>query len=358
MVVGLPSASHRLRGRRPGRIAWALACLLAACADGSSPEPAPVAEVATGRLEDIVVATGTIEPKREVEVRSRIAGIIEEIAVEEGDEVEKGRVLIEIEKELIGAQVREARAALRAARVEQRFAKIDLERLAELQRRRAVSDSDRDAAHSRYEQALAQVEKAAAALDFLDVQLRYATVRAPHSGRVLEISVEEGSAVSPVTAVTGGTVLLRMAGTDRLHLEGLVDENEIARVAVGQRARIRTEAFGDRTFEARVRDIAPVGQRIQNVTYFELEIEVTDEDAQLLRPRMSADAEIVTGVIEDAVYVPETALRYEGEAIYVETVHGDGDEGTRRSEVELGVVDGGKVQVVRGLEPGERVLLQ
>jgi HlyD family secretion protein len=301
-----------------------------------------------------VVATGTIEPKREVEVRSRIAGIIEEIDVEEGDNVEKGQVLIEIEKELVEAQVREARAAVEAARVEQRFAKIELERLAELQRRRAVSDSDRDAANARHEQALTQVERAAAALDFLEVQLRYATVRAPLAGRV----VEEGSAVSPVTAVTGGTVLLRIAGTDRLHLEGLVDENEIARVAVGQPARIRTEAFGDRTFQAKVRDIAPVGKRIQNVTYFELEIEVTDEDAQVLRPRMSADAEIVTGVVEDAVYVPETALRYEGERIYVETVAGGAEDGVGRSDVELGVVDGDKVQILSGLEPGQKVLLQ
>ena len=62
-----------------------------------------------------------------------------------------------------------------------------------------------------------------------------------------------------------------------------------------------------------MREIAPLGQRVQNVTYFEVEIEVTDPDAQLLRPRMSGDADIVIEVVEDALFVPETALRYRGE---------------------------------------------
>ena len=118
---------------------------------------------------------------------------------------------------------------------------------------------------------------------------------------MLDVPVEEGSAVSPVTAVTGGTLLLSLAATSTLHLEGLVDENEVARVAVGQPARIRTEAFGERAFAGRVRKISPVGQRIQNVTYFEVEVEVTDADGAALRPRMSGDAEIVTEVVEDAL---------------------------------------------------------
>ena len=142
----------------------------------------------------------------------------------------------------------------------------------------------------------------------------------PLAGRVLDVVVEEGSAVSPVTAVTGGTLLLSLAATDTLRLRGLVDENEVARIALGQPARIRTEAFPHRTFAGVVSEIAPLGQRIQNVTYFELEIDVTDPDAQQLKPRMSGDADVVVEVAENALFVPETALRYRGEQIYVEKV--------------------------------------
>jgi HlyD family secretion protein len=202
------------------------------------------------------------------------------------------------------------------------------------------------------------VARARARLQTLSTQLSYATVVSPLAGRVLDVFVEEGSAVSPVTAVTGGTPLASLAGTDKLFLEGLVDENEVARLVIGQKARIRTEAYADRNFDGVLTEIAPLGQRIQNVTYFEVEIEVVDADAQLLRPRMSGDADIVTEVVEDALVIPETALRYRGEQIYVETVARESRPPIAARDIQIGIVDGTKVQVLRGLEAGEEVRLQ
>jgi hypothetical protein len=92
---------------------------------------------------------------------------------------------------------------------------------------------------------------------------------------------------------------------------------------------------------------------VQNVTYFEVEIEVTDADAALLKPRMSGDGEIVTEVVEQAVVVPETALRYDGDRVLLDVLNGDAQPTTR--EVEVGIVDGARVQIVKGAEPGERV---
>jgi len=328
----------------------------AACNGGPELPAAPTHAVERGRIERIVVATGTIEPVREVEVRPRIAGIIEKIHVDPGDDVERGDPLVEIERELLASRVREAEAALREARVERRYADIELERLRELEASGAASSKQGDAARARAERAAATVARAEAALHTLRTQLGYATVRSPLSGRVLDVFEEEGSAVSPVTSVTGGTVLLSLAATESLHLEGLVDENEVTRVRVGQPARIRTEAFGDRVFEGVVREIAPLGERVQNVTYFEVKVTVTDPDAELLRPRMSADGDIVTEVLEDAVLVPETALRYRGDDVYALVENGDGSAQER--VLEIGVVEGDRVQVMRGLEPGERVRLQ
>jgi HlyD family secretion protein len=175
--------------------------------------------------------------------------------------------------------VREARAAVDATRVELRYAGIEQKRADQLRARNAGSERAQDVARSRREMAAAALAQAEAKLASLDVQLAYTTVRAPLAGRVLDVFVEEGNAVSPVTAVTGGTLLLSIAGETSLHLKGLVDENEVARVQVGQPARLRTEAFAGRVFEGAVRKIAPLGQRVQNVTYFEVEIAVTDRDA-------------------------------------------------------------------------------
>ena len=338
------------------RAAPALLAVALGCGGGEPSAPAPTAKAELGRIERIVVATGTIEPVKEVEVRPRIPGIIERILVEADDLVEEGQLLVEIERDLLESQVAEANAALEEARVELRFAGVELERARKLVESGARSPQHLDDLQARFEQAEARTRRAEAALRSISTQLSYAHVVSPLAGRVLDVHTEEGSAVSPVTAVTGGTLLLSLAATDSLHLDGLVDENEVARVAVGQPARIRTEAFPERVFEGCVREIAPLGERIQNVTYFRVEIEVTDPDLGVLRPRMSGDADIVAEVVEEALLVPETALHYRGDEVYVRSPNGSAPAVER--PVRIGIVDGNRVQVLEGLAAGEVVVLQ
>jgi HlyD family secretion protein len=353
------SSLHRLRRGGPSLLSHAAPALLAAalgCGGGEPTAPAPTAKAEVGRIERVVVATGTIEPVKEVEVRPRIPGIVERILVEADDVVEEGQLLVEIERELLESQAAEAKAALREARVQLRFASTELERARKLVESGARSPQHLEEMQAAFDQAEARVARSEAALHTVSTQLSYARVLSPLAGRVLDVHTEEGSAVSPVTAVTGGTLLLSLAATDSLHLDGLVDENEVARVAVGQPARIRTEAFPERVFEGRVREIAPLGERVQNVTYFRVEIEVTDPDVGALRPRMSGDADIVTEVVEDALLVPETALHYRGDEIFVRRWNGDALPEDR--PVRIGIVDGQRVQVLEGLAAGETVVLQ
>lgn len=343
-------------GFRP--VVVCLSVLFLACSEGEAKNLAASATVDSGTLRRIVVATGTLEPERLVDVRPRVSGIVEKVHVEDGDPVEEGDVLVEIDRDLIEVQLREVRAELAAARIEGRYAKIALERAEQLQHSGTMPDEQFDETRSRHERAVVDVERNAAMVARLEVELRYATVRSPMNGIVLEVPIEEGSAVSSVVSVTGGTPLLTLASQEGLHLEGLVDENEIARVKVGQPAGIRTEAFGpDRIFEGEVRKISPIGKRVQNVTYFEVEVAVTDPDAGVLMPRMSADADIVTETANDALWVPETALHYEGDGVYLERLAaGEGD--AERIEVQLGIVDGDRVQLVSGASRGDRVRLR
>ena len=111
-------------------------------------------------------------------------------------------------------------------------------------------------------------------------------------------------------------------------------------------------------FSGRVAKIAPLGKRIQNVTYFEVEIEILDGDSSSLRPRMSGDAEIITETVADALVVPETALRYRGSQIYVDTVVRTSAARIEPVDVTIGIVDGSTVQVLSGLEAGAEILLQ
>jgi HlyD family secretion protein len=334
------------------------AALCAACGRGEPATASATARVERGRLERIVVATGTIEAENEVEVRSRIPGIVETIHVKANQAVAEDQPLFELEKDLLLAQVAEARAGVRAAEVEERYARIALERASQLERRDATSERALDDARSRAETAAAAIARARAVLESLEVQLRYATIRAPRAGVVLDVAVEEGSAISAVTSVTGGTLLLTLADTNALHLEGLVDENEVARLALGQPARVRTEAFADRAFAGRVREISPLGKRVQNVTYFEVEVAIDDAGAALLRPRMSGDADIVTEVAEGVLSVPDTALRYGPEGVHVLRVDGTDGAAPATRAVQIGIVDGARVEIREGLAEGDAVVLQ
>ncbi|MBM4266108.1 MAG: efflux RND transporter periplasmic adaptor subunit [Deltaproteobacteria bacterium] len=336
----------------------AVAVGFVACSSEAPEEIGATAKVERSRIERRIVATGTIEPEKEVEVRPRISGIVEAVHVEAGDRVAAGEPLIEVERELTQYRLREAQAQLDEARAELRFAGAARQRADKLHRGGTMDEQAYDEVAARFERAQAAAARAEASERLLQVELRYATVEAPIDGKILDVDVEEGSAVASVASVTGGTPLLSIAADEVLHLEGLVDENEIARVAIGQEARLRTEAFGDRVFRGRVRDVAPIGERQQSVTYFEVEVAIEDEDAKLLRPRMSGDADIIAEVVEDALVIPETALVYDGEDVFVEHVVSRDPPETERVPIEIGIVDDDRVEVKKGLEEGWEVELR
>lgn len=349
-----------VRAGRGIAVAGLLALALVACGGDGGDERPPTAGVERGTIERLVVATGTIEPEKQVDVRPRLSGIVMALHVEPGDTVTAGQVLLEIDREMTEVQLREAAALLQEAEVEQRFARASFER-AKAQRARGTMPEERfDEAESRNDRAATLVARMRAQQQRLEVELRHATVVAPLAGTVLVVDIEEGAAVASVHSVTGGTRVLSIAADAALHLDGLVDENEIRRVALGQTARIRTEAYGDRIFEGQVQKIAPIGQRQQNVTYFEVEIAVIDPDAALLKPKMSGDADIVVEVIEGVLLVPETGLRYDGDAVYVEAVTSSGEEAfaTERRDVETGVLEGDRVQILSGVAEGEEIRLR
>ncbi len=343
---------------RWGCVVAGVMLLLGACRRDPPVDVGRTATAERAAIERLVVATGTIEPEKTVEVRPRISGIIDKVHVDDGDQVEKDALLVEIDRELLDAQLAEARSRLDASRVEEGYAERDLGRAANLVHGGTVSTQEYERAEARFKTAKAAVARDAAAVDSLEVQVKYTRVTAPMRGTILDVPVEVGDAVSSVTAVTGGTLLLVIADPTPLHLKGLVDENEVAHVAIDQPARLRTEAYPNRTFAGRVRHIAPLGQRQQNVTYFEVEVLVTDPDAALLRPRMSADADVVTETVADALVVPETALVFEGNDVLVDRVVRASTPKLDRRKVEVGIVSAERVQITSGLAAGDEVRLR
>src|SRR5215470_9860725 len=315
------------------------------------------ARVERGALERIVVASGTIEPEHLVEVRAKVSGIVERFTVDAGDRVRAGQVIAEIDRETLEAAVREARAIVQEARVERDHARLELERKSNLFTRGVESQEALDRDHASADAADARLARAQATLERLEQELAYATITAPIDGLVLRRELNPGAAVASVASVTGGTVLMTIADTSQMHLLGTVDENEIAQVRVGMEARIRTDAYADRVFPGRVRKIASLGDRKENVTSFKVEVTVLDGVEQLW-PRMSGDADIVTDVRPAVLIVPEAALLYDGDKVLVERVERASRPHLVRRTVRTGIFNADRVEIVEGLDEGDEVKLQ
>lgn len=327
---------------------------LASLRRGQAPAT-PTAKAERATIERIVVASGTIEPEHLVEVRSKVSGIVEKFHVDAGDRVKVGQVIAEIDRETLEAAVREARAVLQEADVTREHLSRDLARKTALFHRGIESNDEIDRVRAEFAASEARQERARATVERLEQELAWATITAPIDGLVLQRDLNPGAAVASVASVTGGTVLMTIADTSSMHLLGVIDENDIAAVRVGMDARIQTDAFPGRVFAGKVRKIASLGDRKDNVTSFKVEVTVL-EGVEDLRARLSADADIVSEVHERALVLPETALIYDGDAIAVD-VAGAAETAERR-KVKVGVTQKDKVEIVEGLREGEVVKLQ
>lgn len=398
-------------GRRKSKRIWIWAGVLAAALAGAGIavraalkpdnriDPSKLAKVERGDIARVVVATGKIEPRAIVEVKSKASGIVKNIHVNYGDTVRAGQVLAELDKEELEARVREARANLQAAQAMEESAVAALERnkveaegpdlpflksameraqrmLAEkLVARNVVEDAEkayqlalnrqsaavRALAVSRAEitRARAQVAQAKAVLERAEEDLRNSTIVSPIDGLVLSRDVEVGNAVSSILVLGSQAKPLFLLGdVSDVFVRGKVDQADIGKVYLGQAARIVVESFRDRKFEGKVYRISPYGVEKDNVTTFEVQVSIHNPGREL-KANMSANAEILLEERKNVLLVPEAAVVYDKDRKpSVEVPDPAHEKGRRKLAVKLGISDGIKTEVLGGLEEGAAVILQ
>jgi HlyD family secretion protein len=170
--------------------------------------------------------------------------------------------------------------------------------------------------------------------------------------------VEIGSPVSSILNMgANATLVMTLGDIEHVFVRGKVDEADIGRVRLGQKARITTETFRDRAFEGQVTQISPIGVERDNVTTFEVEVSIENPGREL-KANMTANAEIVLEEFPDSLLVPEAAVTYDaGRNAFVDIVDPAEKSGYRRIPVQVGVGNGTRVQIVDGLEEGDRVVI-
>jgi HlyD family secretion protein len=375
--------------------------------------PEKLAKVEKGSIARSVVATGKVEPLSKVDIKSKASGLIKYLYVNTGDRVREGQLLVELDKETLEAQLKEARAVLKSAesnlqeiesqgktlQANLRKAQLEAEskdyefmnaehkRQQELFNQGLISKSVIDSVEQKMQSAgiahktlqadvsvkEAEIEQNARAIEKVrsaviqaqaqyeraEENLKYASIRSPISGVVLSREVEVGDAVSSILQLgSNATLIMTLGDVRELYIKGKVDETDIGLVKLDQSVRITVDAYKNRTFQGKVYQIAPMGVEKDNVTRFEVRISILN-DLDFLKANMSANAEIILEEHHSVLLIPESALIYnEKRETFVELPDVSTKTGRRQISFKAGLGNGSRTEVLSGLKLGEQVVLQ
>ncbi len=355
--------------------------------------------VARRDLVATVTASGNIRARRAVELSSDISAKVSELLIDEGADVQAGQILLRLDPAQYQAGVSRAEAALSQARASQAQmeanllrAQRDLDRLLALRQRDSllVSVQQVDDAETAVEVAAAQlrsaqfgVSQAQASLDEAEDRLSKTIIRAPISGKVTRLNVEEGETVIIGTMNNPGSLILTISDLSVIEVVVQVDETDVPQVSLGDSASVRIDAFPDRGFSGRVTEIGnsairpPSQQAAGQQAAIDFEVVVTLDPTDVeLRPDLSATADIVTDVRDDVLTVPIIALTVrepDADSASADTAAARDSDAPETSEEQEGVflVRDAKVtftpitvgiagqeyfEVVAGLEAGDTVV--
>jgi HlyD family secretion protein len=361
-----------------------------------------------------VAASGQIRPREEVNISSQVSGQIVELRVEEGDRVEAGEILVQLDPERFRSEVRRLEAQLRMSSVDVekedvslRTSEANLRRLEALYAQKIISDEDLDQAHlsvdsgrislrSRSE----QVKQVQANLDRARDDLSKTTLRAPMGGLITRVNAKVGEQVIIGTMNNPGTVILTLSDMSEVLAEVDVDETDVTAVRTDQVTEIRVDAVEDHTYDGRVESIGNAARREGTVSRFPVKVRINDPDGRL-RPGMSAHASIQVDEREDLIAIPLQALVRRTRKDFLdsgepasspgggaEAVADDGDSGNaegeggmdaaeeqdlereqvqvillerdgkvQMTEVQTGISDAFRVEIIDGIAEGDKVIL-
>jgi HlyD family secretion protein len=314
-----------------------------------------------------VLATGAIKSRvgSEVKVGARISGKVIRLYANIGDFVKKGQVIAELEKEDLTARVERNKAelAVAEARIEDvqarlKLAEVQYQRHKKLMETNSTSQDALDTAsreltvnQAGLRLAQRQIESAKAALKESRANLAYATLTAPISGVIASVSTQEGETVA---AGLNAPVFVTIIDLSRLQVDAFVDEVDIGKIRVEQKAVFTVDSFPAKEFEGKVAAVYPKAVIQENVVNYDTVIEITSPFEGLLKPDMTASVTILLDARPGVLAVPAEAVKREkGKTLVYVLVNGKAEP----REIKTGWKDGPWIEVASGLKEGETVLL-
>lgn len=327
-----------------------------------SVEAPVVYETTTPFYTDIVkktVATGTIVPRREIEIKSQVPGIVEKLYVEAGEKVAEGQTIARIRIVPDLAAVNRAEASLETARINLENAERELKRQQELFDQKVISEVDYNQFLLDFK--LSKQELVAAEDNLQILKEGYSKnsgavsniVRSTVSGTVLDLPVEEGNRVIESNTFNEGTTIAFIADMSDMIFEGKVDESEVGKISEGMPLLLNVGAIDTEQFEATLEFISPKGVEEEGAIQFEIRAAITLKEEVRLRAGYSANADIVLEKKDSVLVVQESNLIFEQDKVYVDVEVGP--QQFERKEIRTGISDGINIEVVSGVDEDTRI---
>ena len=315
-------------------------------------------------IEKKTVATGSVVPEDEIEIKPQISGIIEKIFMEEGEMVNAGDLIARIKVVPNEQSLNQSRGRVRNAELALSNIKIEYNRNKALFDKGVISSQDFNSLQLQYDQA--QQELSNAKSDYQIIRRGSAggsatantNIRATVNGTILEIPVKEGNQVIQSNNFNDGTTIATIADLSIMIFEGKVDEGEVGKLQVGTPLKISLGAVEGAELDARLRFIAPKGIEETGAVQFKIEGDVEIKDDIFIRAGYSANASMVLEKKDSVMVIPEALLQFDKKTDkpYVEVAIGNvEDQKFERKDIEIGISDGVNVEIVSGITEEDEV---
>jgi HlyD family secretion protein len=325
--------------------------------------------ISRGLLAVNVSATGTLAPRNQVDVGAEVSGRIDKLEVDFNDHVKKGQILARINTDQLVAQLQQAQASLDQAQATLDQMSMTHDRYVKLGQINAVSREQLNSSTGDYARAKAGVELARATVDQDKTQLSWATIYSPIDGVVLDRKVSAGQTVA---AIYSTPVLFTLASDlSQMELDVDIDEADVGDVRTGARATFTVDAYPSRKFNAKLVSVHNAPKTVQGVVTYQGVLLENNSDG-LLKPGMTATAEIEAATIRNALLVPNAALRFvppddvkKGappappalNGVNAARVWTENGKTLKPHDVKLGATDGRSTEILSGdLKPGDEVV--
>jgi len=293
-------------------------------------------------LKEEITATGRIEALKSVDVKSEVSGKIISLKVDEGDYVKKGDLIAQLDST-------EAQLDYRKAESNYLTAKANLERQKVLFEKEFVPRGQLETAENNFKQAESDYLSAKERLD-------KTSIYAPMSGQVIKKYLEEGNVIaSGVSLVSSGNNIFTIADVTHKYVDTQVDEVDIGNIKEGTPAVISVDAYPNKDFTGKVIRVSPMATIEQNLTFFNVKVEILDP-LNLLRVNMSADVKIIPRKKENALALPLEALKGKKNDYYVLVKRNP--KKFERQPIKIGIENDKYVEVVEGLKENDEILVK